>query len=198
MSKIIEIGINEIDSLFDNNRNITLLPKGYYDAEIKFKPDVPLILQKCVLIMSECKKSRIIPLINRFDIDPCTGDKIFTIKDKVTMRHWLSEKKKYIVSKNLQADITELDNILMQLKDKPKLALYGEAIKCGASLVKLMLLSKAYYEKYVNLNGKARTKSVVFSNLKLAAGWFMFGTSAVSGLWFALPEATCSIAAASM
>ena len=36
--------------------------------------------------------------------------------------------------------------------------------------VKLLLLSKSYYEKYVNLNGKARTKRVIFSNLKMAAG----------------------------
>ena len=116
------------------------------------------------------------------------------------MRHWLPEKKKYIVSKNLQTDITELDNILMLLKDKPKLAIYSEGIKCGASLVKLLLLSKAYYEKYIDINGKARTKRVVFNNMKMAAGWFMFGTAAVSGLWFALPEAivTGSIIAATM
>ena len=41
--------------------------------------------------------------------------------------HWFAEKKEYLMSNNQKPYIDELDNILMQLRDKNKMCLLAEA-----------------------------------------------------------------------
>ncbi len=194
MSKIRTLSLSDID--FSGKKLLFNDCSTLYNDELKFNTDICPLVKNCVLIQEFLFKYKVIPLTSRFTIENKTSHRLFIISDCINKFHWFGGSSIQInLTTNDIKDTEKLTDMLNKLSDNTKMTVYYAGIRAGASLVKLLLRSEAYTEKYVNVtNNKPRILHTISTNIKQVVS-YTIASSFIITLSLIAPQAAIPLIA---